>query len=381
MPHPKSKEFLPKLVFWELTSACNLKCIHCRAVPSEKRSPDELSTSEAKVLIDQIASVAKPVLVLSGGEPLVRTDVFEIASYAKSKELSVALATNGTLITQEVVQKIKESGIRRVSVSIDGPDSTSHDNFRRVSGCFDAALLGIENLKHESISFQINTTVTKQNIKNIQAILDLASSRGAAALHIFLLVPTGCGKEIADDEMIEPEEYEQVLNWLYDQSKESKINLKATCAPHYLRIMHQRAHAEGIKITSETHGFEALTKGCLAGSGVCFISSKGEVYPCGYLPVSAGNVRQTTFKEIWEGAEVFHMLRNEDNLHGKCGYCEFRRICMGCRARTYALTGDYLGPEPFCIYEPKRGKLLKGNNTNIKAVKGGEVRWQRTKYD
>lgn len=354
MKYSHRGEFTPRLVFWELTTACNLKCIHCRAVPTEKRSPDELSTSEARVLIDQIASFAKPVIVLSGGEPLVRADVFEIASYAKSKELPVALATNGTLITPKIAQAIKESGIRRVSVSIDGPDAASHDRFRQAYGSFDAALQGIEYLKRDGIPFQINTTVTKQNVDQIPAILKLAVSRGAAALHIFLLVPTGCGKEIADDEMIEPAEYERVLNWLYDRSKDSKINLKATCAPHYFRIIHQRARTEGAKIASETHGFEAMTKGCLAGSGVCFVSSKGEVYPCGYLPISAGNIRQAHFKDIWDNAEVFRRLRDEDNLHGKCGYCEFRRICMGCRARAYALTGDYLAPEPYCIYEPRK---------------------------
>ena len=351
-----NKGFIPRLVFWELTSACNLKCVHCRACPIDQRSPEDLTTEEGKTLIEQIASFAKPVLVLSGGEPLVRPDVFELAKYGASMGLRIALATNGTLVTAEVAEQIRKSGIQRVSVSIDGANAKSHDEFRRIPGAFDDAWRGIDGIKAAGVPFQINTTVTKHNIAEIPDILNLAIERGAVALHMFLLVPAGCGKEIADDEMIEPQEYERVLNWFYDRSKDVKIGLKATCAPHYFRIMRQRAKEEGIRITPETHGFEAMTKGCLAGSAVCFVSHKGEVYPCGYLPVSAGNVRKQRFKEIWESAEVFRALRDEDNLQGKCGYCEFRRVCMGCRARAYGYTGNYLDPEPYCVYEPRRTK-------------------------
>jgi len=350
----RAGEHVPRLIFWELTSACNLKCIHCRARPTEQASPEELTTAEGKCLIDRIVSFADPVLVLSGGEPLVRPDVFEISAYAASKGLRTALATNGTLITPEAARRIKDSGIRRVSVSIDGAAAASHDEFRQIPGAFDEAWQGTENLKAVGVPFQINTTVTRHNVKEVPDILNLAVERGAVALHVFLLVPTGCGKEIADQEMIDPQEYERVLNWLYDRSKDTKIGLKATCAPHYFRIIRQRAKEEGIRIAPETHGFEAMTKGCLAGSGVCFVSRAGEVYPCGYLPVSAGNIRRQHLREIWDNAEVFKVLRDENNLRGKCGYCEFRRICMGCRARAYASTGNYLDPEPYCVYEPRR---------------------------
>lgn len=350
--HIHTKEYTPRLIFWELTSACNLKCIHCRACPVDERTPDELTTDEGKLLIDQIASFAKPVLVLSGGEPLVRPDVFEIAAHASGSGLRVALATNGTLVTPDTARKAKESGVQRVSISIDGPDAGSHDGFRRIPGAFQNAWRGAENFKAAGMPFQINTTVAKHNVNSLPEILDLAIKHGAAALHLFLLVPAGCGKEIVDDEMISPDEYERVLNWLYDRSKDVKIGLKATCAPHYFRVMRQRAHAEGTKIAAETHGFEAMTKGCLAGSAVCFVSRTGEVYPCGYLPVSAGNIRKQHIKEIWDTAEVFQTLRDEDNLHGKCGHCEYRRVCMGCRARAYGSTGDYLDHEPYCVYEP-----------------------------
>lgn len=319
----------------------------------EQRSPDDLSTDEAKAFIDQVSSFASPILVLSGGEPLVREDILDLAAYGHSKGLRIALATNGTLVTPKLAESIRNAGVQRVSVSIDGATAETHDGFRQQRGAFDSAWQGIENIKRCGIPFQINTTVTKHNLAEIPAILHLAVEREAVALHIFLLVPAGCGKEIADEEMIEPEEYEQVLNWLYERSKDTPIALKATCAPHYFRVMRQRARMEGISIAATTHGFEATTKGCLAGSAVCFVSHRGEVYPCGYLPISAGNIRERHLEEIWENAEVFRELRDENNLHGKCGYCEYRRVCMGCRARAYAYTGDYLDSEPYCVYEPK----------------------------
>lgn len=346
------RQFIPRLIFWELTTACNLKCVHCRACPVDQRSPEDLTLQEGKELLDEIASYASPAVVLSGGEPLVRPDVFEIASYGTSKGLRMLLATNGTMVTPEIAKEVVQAGIQRVSVSIDGATALTHDSFRRIDGAFESAWNGIENFKSAGVPFQINTTVSKHNINEIPDILNLAINAGAVALHIFLLVPTGCGKEIADDEMIDPQEYERVLNWFYDRSKDSPINLKATCAPHYYRIMRQRAKADGTKIQSNAHGHDAITKGCLAGSAVCFVSHRGEVYPCGYLTVSAGNVRDTSFKTIWEDAEVFRALRDEDNLEGKCGYCEYRRVCMGCRARAFAYTGSYLAPEPYCVYEP-----------------------------
>jgi len=350
------QQFIPRLIFWELTTACNLKCMHCRACPVDQRSPEDMTTQECKSFLDEISSFASPAVVLSGGEPLVRPDIFDIASYGTSKGLRMLLATNGTLVTPDTAKELVNVGIQRVAISIDGATAATHDSFRRIDGAFQAAWNGIECLKAAGLPYQINTTVSKHNINEIPEILNMAVNAGAVALHLFLLVPTGCGKEIADDEMIDPQEYERVLNWFYDRSKDSPINLKATCAPHYYRIMRQRAKADGTKIQTNAHGHDAVTKGCLAGSAVCFVSHKGEVYPCGYLTVSAGNIRETNFKSIWDDAEVFRVLRNEDNLEGKCGHCEYRRVCMGCRARAFAYTGNYLAPEPYCIYEPGAGK-------------------------
>lgn len=343
-----------RLVFWETTTSCNLKCVHCRASAVECRSPEELSTQQCFDLMTDIASFAKPVIILSGGEPLVRPDIFELASFGDKLGLRMCLATNGTTLTPDIARKLKASGIQRISVSIDGATAESHDSFRQVPGSFEAALRGMKYAQEAGIPVQINTTVARHNINEVQEVYDMVVSLGAVAFHLFLLVPTGCGKEIQDTEMIAPEQYEAVLNWLYDTSKTSTLNLKATCAPHYFRVMRQRAREEGIKITPETHGLEAMTKGCLAGSAVCFVSFKGDVYPCGYFPVSAGNVLETPMHDIWQNSELFKQLRDPSLLEGKCGVCEYSRVCSGCRARSYAETGNYMAEEPYCVYVPKR---------------------------
>lgn len=340
----------PRLIAWELTNACNLACIHCRASAIKVSAPDELSTAEAKHFVDELLEY-KPIIILTGGEPLLRPDVYDIAKYASGHGLRVVLATNGTLLTPDIAKKLKDAGIQRVSISIDGSTKETHDIFRGEKGAFESALRGIDILKNAGLSFQINTTITKRNLTEIPNIYELALTLGASALHIFLLVPTGRGEEIESEE-IPPEEYERVLNWFYDKSKTSRIQLKATCAPHYFRIMRQRAKVEGIRITKETHGLEAMTKGCLGGSGFCFVSSTGNVHPCGYLPVLAGNIRQKPFKMIWEKSKVFNDLRDPGMLKGKCGECEYRAVCGGCRARAYAQTGDYLDEEPYCMYVP-----------------------------
>lgn len=345
----------PRLIAWELTNACNLACIHCRASAIKEPQPDELSTIEAKHFVDELVEY-NPIIILTGGEPLLRADIYEIAQYIKGKGMRAVLATNGTLLTQEIVRKLIDAGIQRVSISIDGANKETHDIFRGEPGAFEGALRAIDILKKEGLSFQINTTITKRNLAEIPRIYDLAIELKAFALHIFLLVPTGRGEEIESEE-IPPDEYERVLNWFYDKSKDKRMQLKATCAPHYFRIMRQRAKADGIRITPQTHGMEAMTKGCLGGSAFCFVSSKGDVYPCGYLPALAGNIKKKPFKMIWEKSKVFNDLRDPGMLKGKCGLCEYKNVCGGCRARAYAGTGDYLEEEPYCIHVPaSRGK-------------------------
>ncbi len=336
-------------------------------------------------------------MVLSGGEPLYRPDIFELAEYGNSLGLRVALATNGTLVTKDVAEKIKHAGIKRVSISLDGSDAATHDSFRGIPGAFDAAVYGMRNLQDVGVSVQINTTIARHNAHQLPAVLDLARQLGADALHTFLLVPVGCGVDIAEEQMVAPDEYERMLNWFYDQSLTGDIELKATCAPHYFRVARQRRAADrragkavpqtpiahhppghigatemtmpgstgislkpggGPPVGHSGHpgghpgDMNAMTKGCLAGTGVCFISHEGEIFPCGYLPALAGDLRKQSFADIWTNSVVFGQLREDDNLKGKCGCCEFRHVCMGCRARAFAATGDFLAEEPFCVYEP-----------------------------
>ncbi len=346
-----------RLVFWETTAGCNLECIHCRRLDvSTQLTKDDMTTEESYEFIDALVETGNPILVLSGGEPLFRPDIFDIAKYAVNKGLTVALATNGTLVDEAMAKKIVDAGVSRVSISIDGADAETHDNFRKLKGSFERAIEGFNHLKKLGMSMQINCTIAKHNSHQLHDLYNLALNLGAEAIHIFMLVPVGCGVEIADDQMLEPERYEYILNEFYDLSKEAKIQTKATCSPHYFRIMRQRAKEEGITITPKTHGMAAMTKGCLAGTGVCFVSHKGEVFPCGYLPVNAGHVKKQPFKEIWKDSPVFMKLREPDLLGGKCGECEYKKVCEGCRARAFYETGDYMAEEPYCIYKPKIAK-------------------------
>jgi heme b synthase len=321
-------------------------------------SPDDLSFTECCQVIDEIAEYAPFILVLSGGEPLWRRDVFDIAHRAKSKGLRVALATNGTLVDETMAHRIHDAGIERVSISLDGADRVTHDTFRGHRGAFDSAVRGIRCLKELGVSTQINTTVSRHNEHQLADILKLAKDLGVDAFHMFLLVPVGCGLTIQDEQAVNGADAERILNWLYDRSLDSNMDLKATCAPHYYRILRQRrteARRAGETVPElAKEGMHAVTKGCLAGTAVCFISHQGDVYPCGYLPVTAGNLRRDRFRHVWENAPVFQSLRDPENLSGKCSICEYKNVCMGCRARAHGMTGDYLAEEPFCIHQPKQ---------------------------
>jgi len=342
-----------RMVAWEVTRSCNLACIHCRASSVSGPYTGELSTGECLKLIDEFASLGNPVIILTGGEPLLRKDIYTIASYGTGKGLRMVMATNGTLVTDEVVRKLKGAGIKRVSISIDGLDAKSHDALRGVPGAFEGALSGIESMKREGMEFQINTTITRANLSQTTGILDLAVKIGAAAHHIFLLVPTGRGKELAHQE-ISPEDYEKTLNWFYEEDQRCGIQLKATCAPHYFRILHQRKKDEGKRRGEGGHPLHAMTRGCLGGTSFCFVSHRGRVQPCGYLDLDCGQVCEESFGKIWEDSTVFNDLRDLSRYRGKCGQCEFIKVCGGCRARAYEITGDYLAEEPFCVYNPKR---------------------------
>ncbi|MDX2496689.1 MAG: heme b synthase [Desulfobacterales bacterium] len=353
-PHGEKKGNTLRLVAWETTRNCNLACMHCRASATHGPFSGELDTDASFRLLDQISHVGKPIIILTGGEPLLRPDIFDIARYGTEKGLRMVMAPNGTLITENFAQQMADAGIQRISVSLDGATRESHDRFRGVDGAFEGALRGIKLAKEAGVEFQINTTITKTNLKEIPEIQELAITLGAVAHHIFLLVPTGRGKYIVDQE-ITAAEYERTLNWFYDQREKSPLQLKATCAPHYYRILRQRAKQEGKTVTFKTHGMDAFTRGCLGGTGFCFISHRGIVQPCGFLDVNCGDITKTSFADIWNGSDTFLSLRNFDHLKGKCGKCEFRKVCGGCRARAYEATGDFLAEEPLCSYQPVSG--------------------------
>jgi radical SAM protein with 4Fe4S-binding SPASM domain len=310
---------------------------------------------EAYRLIDDIVSYAKPVVVLSGGEPLTRKDVFEIARYGTDKGLRMCLATNGTLVTDETCEKIKDSGIRIVSLSLDGAEAPVHDDFRSQQGAFAGTINAARLFKKHGIEFIINSSFTKRNQEQIPQVYRLAKELGATAWYMFMIVPTGRGEDIMN-ELISREDYDKILDWHYDMEKEEDLLLvRPTCAPHYYRVQLQRAKEEGEKVKRRTLKFSTGgSKGCLAGQLICLIDVDGNVLPCSYFNLPAGNVRERSFKEIWENSALFKDLRDFKKYKGRCGSCEFVNVCGGCRARAYSVYGDYLEEEPFCSYLPKR---------------------------
>lgn len=345
---------VPRLIAWEITRSCNLHCRHCRGAAEKGRYENELSTEEAFKVIDDVAEHYEPIMILTGGEPLLREDIFEVIDYSVGKGLRTVLATCGTLLDGEIAKRLKDAGISRISISLDGPDCDSHDSFRSVPGAFEGALKGIEALKNADLPFQINTTVTRSNHEQLPDILQLAVKLGAAAFHPFLLVPTGRGREIRE-EVLNAREYEAILNFIYDLRENSPIPFKPTCAPHYYRILRQRESEKGREVTVQTHGLDAMSKGCLGGIGFAFINHVGKIQICGFLEEEAGDLRESnlSFSDIWENSPLFNQIRNFENYKGKCGVCEYARWCGGCRARAYAVTGDYLKPEPCCTYIPQ----------------------------
>jgi len=343
-----------QMVAWEITRSCNLSCLHCRAASHFGPYEGEFSTERCLRLIDEITEVGNPVVILTGGEPYLRGDIFDVASYGDRQGLRMVLATNGTMVTDEIAERTRDAGIKRISISLDGADAARHDAFRGVPGAFEGALSGIEAFKRAGVEFQINTTITDRNIGEIDRIFSLSEGLGAVAHHIFLLVPTGRGKDLADQK-IGAEDYEKALHWFFEKSLTCSLQLKATCAPQYYRIFHQRkkeitAHAPA------THPLHAMTRGCMGGSSFCFISHVGQVQPCGFLEVDCGRLTERSFSDIWHNSPVFEDLRDLTRYKGKCRRCEFLKVCGGCRARAWEAYGDYLAEEPLCAYEPKSAR-------------------------
>lgn len=342
-----------RVVAWETTRRCQLSCRHCRGAARDTDYSGELSTVEGRQLIDAIAAFASPLLILTGGEPMSRPDIYDLARHGVDRGLRVVMSPCGPLITPATAARIHAAGIARISISLDGATPESHDAFRGVSGAFEGALNGLRHAREAGVEVQVNTTVTRANMAELPAVLDLSLREGAVAFSPFLLVPTGRGEALRDLEL-SAEEYEQTLHWVYEQSCSQDIHIRPTCAPHYYRVLRQREQEAGRRVTPESHGMAAMTKGCLGGQGFVFISHRGILQPCGFFDKPAGDLRRAAFdlQRTYENAPLFRELRDVDGYRGACGVCEYRKVCGGCRARALAHTGDYLAEEPLCTHVP-----------------------------
>ena len=329
------------IVSWNVTNACNMFCDHCYREAGCK-AEEELSTEEAKTLLEQIARAGFKIMIFSGGEPLIRPDILELVSYATSLGLRSVFGTNGTLITLEMAQKLKNAGAMGMGISLDSMDKKKHNEFRKFEGAWEGAVQGMRNCRAVGLPFQIHTTVMDWNNHELEAITDFAVAEGAVAHHFFFLVPTGRAKTI-EAESLRAEQYEETLTRIMKKQTEVDIELKPTCAPQFMRIAAQM----GIKTR--------FRRGCLAGTAYCIISPRGKVQPCAYLNMELGDVRETPFDEIWKNNEVLNTLRTLE-YKGGCGECEFKRACGGCRARAaYYHEGDYMAEEPWCLYHGRKG--------------------------
>lgn len=334
-----------RAVAWETTRRCDMQCKHCRGDATSCNYSDELTTEEGMRLIDGIAAFSNPILILTGGEPLMRDDIFELAAHASASGITPVMAPCGPLVTPEVAAEMKKSGVTAVSISIDGATPKTHDAFRGVSGAFDSAMRAIQLCKEAGIGIQINCTVSKLSVEDLPAIYDMAVKVGAQMVDFFFLVPTGRGSALKNLEL-DAERYEATLNWIYELSLHSTIGVKCTCAPHYARLQRQRAGADFKNIQPR---FQA--RGCLGGKGFIFISHRGVVQPCGFLNLECGDMRQADFnlQHIYEDSKIFNELRDTSLYSGSCGRCGYVDSCGGCRARAYESTGDYLTAEPHCL--------------------------------
>lgn len=325
----------PYILAWELTKSCNLNCLHCRASATSEILPGELSTQQGYSLLEEVSTLGTKMVILSGGEPLLRDDVFDLAAHGTSLGLRMTMAVNGSLVTPDIARKIKDSGIVRVSISLDGVTKEIHDAFRGMEGAFELAVKGIGILVDNEVPAQVNTTVAAMNVSQMDRFPAFIKSLGAVAWHVFFLVPTGRGESL---EAAKIRQYREMLDIFYEVYKRSEIECKATCAPQFYRLLAEKNES-------------VRTKGCLAGTGFGFVSSTGDVQPCGFLQIPCGNIREKTFEEIWSNSPTLAQLRDIHSLKGKCKACAYNDICGGCRARAYEIKNDIMGSDPICWYK------------------------------
>jgi radical SAM protein len=358
----------PYIVIWETTQACDLACVHCRACAQPQRNPFELSTAEARELIDQIAEMKVPVFVLTGGDPLKRPDIHELVQYAHQRGVHTSMTPSATpLMTKEAIAGLKQDGLARLAVSLDGSTAEIHDAFRRVPGSYQWTLDAVRWARELSLPVQINTTITRRNLDDFDSMVRLLETLDIVLWSVFFLVPTGRGQSA---DLVTADEFEMIFEKLYQTAARVKFDIKTTEAQHYRRFLLQRraeerrqglasartsvAAAQAFPAALGGDGIARAPRGLNDGKGFVFVSHVGEVFPSGFLPLAAGNIRKQRLADLYRDSPLFRALRETSHLKGKCGVCEFKDICGGSRARAYALTGDFMAEEPCCVYQPGR---------------------------
>lgn len=326
------------LVSWNTTNQCNMFCDHCYRDAGIK-SEQELSTDQARKLIEEIKKANFQIMIFSGGEPLMRPDIYELASFATGIGLRAVMGTNGSLITAETARQIKAAGFMAAGVSLDSLDPAKNNAFRKLGDAYQRTIAGMQHLREAGVPFQIHTTVMDWNVGELESITDFAIAIGAMAHHVFFLVPTGRAVNI-EDEALKVAEYERTLARLMEKQRTVPIEIKPTCAPQFIRV----ADKKGVPLR--------FSKGCLAGISYCIISPTGDVQPCAYLDMPLGNVKDQPFDKIWRESPVLHRLRTME-YQGKCGTCDYQVRCGGCRARANYYNGDYMAEDTWCLYHPK----------------------------
>jgi radical SAM protein len=349
----------PMLVIWEVTQACDLACVHCRASAQSERHPHELTTGQGYALLDEIRSFGEPLMVFTGGDPLKRPDLLDLVRYS----VKIGLRTNVTpsatpLLTPEAVESFKAAGVSRMAISVDGPDAETHDSFRGIPGTFDRAMVALRHARDIGLDTQFQTTVTQRNMHRLPEVAEIVKEVGSKMWSLFFLIVTG--RALEDDDLAAAQ-YEKVFEFMYDLSKTAPFGIKTTEAMHYRRYVAQRIQAEhGVTANENAKGVAWRTAGVSDGKGFVFVSHTGEVFPSGFLPVSGGNVLRDRLTDVYRDSPLFRTLRDTSQRGGKCGLCEYKKTCGGSRSRAFAFTGDYLAEDPRCTYQPHLADAVAG---------------------
>jgi AdoMet-dependent heme synthase len=357
-------DLAPFTIAWEVTRACAFACVHCRADAQHQADPRELNTEEGYRLIDRLAEFGSPILIFTGGDPMMRRDLFDLIAYAAGKGLRCSLTPTATALpTPARLRQASEAGVRRIALSLDSPSPENHDEFRQVPGSWARTMQILHNAREVGLSVQVNTTVSTYNVDRLPDMVPFIQEVQAVQWSVFFLVPTGRAQARY---MVSAQRHEEIFNWLYELSQQAPFDIKATAAPMYRRVAIQRKRSEGgsAPVTFQGAGFQYAdgldrpVKGVNDGNGFLFISHRGQIMPSGFLPVECGNVREHDIVEVYRKHPVFMDLRNYEQLKGKCGVCDYREVCGGQRGRAFGVTGDYMESDPACVYEPGETKQV-----------------------